>query len=198
MLASLPNYIVSSILALKMKFSKRANCTTVLSSLLFVIISCTQEETALDQWITINPSKVSNSTESELNQLFFEDVNQTAFPAYRFDQNSLIILLNSQAELLSLQDTLERVFTSEVPEIDFDRYTLVYGEVITNTISDSLLSITFSVNQFHRTYRYDLTVFHPVHNWPMAGYIPFWQLYPKLPGGYRILHEEEHIFEEFE
>ena len=134
-------------------------------SLFLTMATCEKE----DEWIQIESYNPDKQLGILLDSIFSQKNN---------------CLLNFQADnvfhaIFSNSDFMEIDSCNNIPEIDFNEYTLIIGKIMVSSISDSISNITLSSNN---TSKYELEVFiyKPDGRYAAIGQLYFWRLYPKL------------------
>jgi hypothetical protein len=91
------------------------------------------------------------------------------------DNDSKCLAINSLEELKAIMHSP----VGELPEIDFDKYTLLIGQQLMSSISYSLLSHSIDVGS--EQIALTLTVKDPGAYWSALGMMYYWGVHPKLP-----------------
>jgi hypothetical protein len=119
---------------------------------------------------TINPVLISDALKKEFDYVF-SDNNEIA---KNVKGNKLLFAINSEQELKEIG----YVPGLSSQAVDFANQTVVWGKILTSSVSDKILDKQLSVNSSDK-YNYEVIIEQYAEHWTALGYLYFWEIYPK-------------------
>lgn len=89
-----------------------------------------------------------------------------------FNEDTVLYTVFSHTQLESFDDC------QDFSEIDFSEFTLVVGKITVSSISDSISTVTLTLND--NKYKVEVTINKCEECYAAIGSLYFWRLYPKL------------------
>jgi hypothetical protein len=121
-------------------------------------------------WETVNPVPVSDIFKQELDHVFSEN-NEIV---KNIEGDTLLFVINNEQELKEIG----YIGGLSSQAVDFANETVVWGKILTSSISDKIFDKQLSVCSSVNNYKYDVTIEKCTNCWFALGYLYFWEIYP--------------------
>lgn len=128
------------------------------------------------EWFQIDSLMPDIPVSLQLSSIFIENENCLI----DFQQDTVFKVFYSQQELVDI-DTC-----NIIPEIDFNKYSLIAGKIMVPGMVSNISNITLTYNNSEERYSFELLVDECEECYAAIGFLLFWRLYPKLNIGYDV------------
>lgn len=140
--------------------------------LLFIVgAGCKKDD---EKWVQIDSLSPDKQISNQLSTVFSGNKNCLS----NFQGDTVFHVIFSQNELKEFDKC------TIIPDLDFDKYTLVVGKIMVSSISDSISTITLTSNASKAIYNIKISIFEPDGRYGAIGHLYFWRLYPILNHDY--------------
>jgi hypothetical protein len=137
---------------------------------------CEDNENNGGEWIKIGSLTTDVQLSTQLDVIFSED-NECL---QNFQEDTLLHTFFTRNDVMEIDNC------NTIPEIDFDKYTLIGGKIMVSSISDQISAINLTSNDIKGKYKIEVSIYEPDGRYAAIGYFYFWRLYPKLESKYQI------------
>ncbi len=120
-------------------------------------------------WEEVSPATATD-IKAKLNAVFSETNPLVA----NIPGDTLFYVIHSKEELAKVSMNINTPI-----DIDFENQTLVWGRILTSSISDNIHSKQLSVCESSSDYKYTVTVGKCIDCWTALGNLYFWDIYPR-------------------
>jgi hypothetical protein len=122
-------------------------------------------------WEAVNPVSVSDSFKQELDDVFSEN-NEIV---KNIEGDTLLFVINNDQEFREIG----HIGGLSSQAVDFANQTVVWGKILTSSISDKISDKQLSVCSSTNEYKYEVIIEKCTDCWTALGYLYFWGIYPK-------------------
>ncbi len=152
---------------------KRVVLQTGISFLLLFMMGagCTKDG---EEWVQVDSLIPDAQLSSQLNSTFTE--NNACL--LNFQKDTVFHVIYNKKELAEIN------ICNTIPDVDFDKCTLIVGKIMVSSISDNISEIILTSNDNKAIYNIEISIFEPDGRYGAIGNLFFWRIFPRLKSGY--------------
>jgi len=148
----------------------------LLLSLCVVLLGagCEKDDNLEGEWIQIDSLMPDTQISGQLSSIFTENNNCLL----NFQEDTVCHVIFNQEELKEI-DTC-----NIIPDIDFEKYTLVVGKVMVPGMVSSISKVLLVYNSAKDMYKIEVSIDECEECYTVIGYLYFWRVYSRIESGY--------------
>jgi hypothetical protein len=145
--------------------------TSIAFLLLFMMGAGCKNE--YEKFVQIDPLVPDAQISSQLNSAFSKDNNCLL----SFREDTVYHVISTRKELAEIDNC------TSIPDIDFDKHTLIVGKVMVTGMVSSISEVSLSYNSADDIYLIEVSIDDCEECYTAIGQLYFWRVYPKLKSG---------------